>query len=1741
MSTQVRNFNDLYFTPENGIVEQIIAELAHSINCKNFVGYSSLRELHIKMGQNQKAVGIAFPYEWFSISNFPDTINFTIYTPACIKRKGFKYFESGFLLIQDQLSQIFIEFKSSTFKNNTKVKMNHFPYPSYMPSHYAESTKFMTYMMLVSFFYPCITIAQNIVAEKERQQKAILNTMGFKNSIHWLAWYTKSMILLMLCLLIIIIIFAIGSIYEFSNLICLIIVLIVYIHSLVFFAFFVSSFCFKSSWAALATLLLYLATGIPFVIVGAQRSSLASQVAASLGLNSALFYILDSVATMELQAVGVQWHTMAKTASYGHKLSIVAYMLIMFAVSWIEMIICLYIEGVRPGEFGVPQAWYYPCQKRYWCPRRYVPSVFYEEPILPMSSKNNSFSFSSPPRPTWINPHDRGQTDSQKSSKYQRINVEVRNISKTFGYREVVKDVSFNMYENEITALLGHNGAGKTTIILMLCGILPPTYGSVIINGFDIFSDRRFVKTNFGICPQHSVLFKGLSVKDHIYFFSRVKGYQKPEARMESDLYIGKLNLVDYRKRDALKLSGGNQRRLSLACALCGGSKIILCDEPSTGLDPRGRHDFWRLLQKEKLGRTVLMTTHLVEEVEILGDRIGIMTEGQLRCYGPLGFLKQSHNTSYTLSCEMAPKANVDRVTELVKRYVSTATFVIRGSDVNYKLPRNKIDKFSDLFRQLENNKMTLDIISYGLMDTGLEEIILNLDANQELRFRGGSDEDEKEKVDSGTQTMYSALAKTRGAPQPQAEIQLQPIIKKKEKKPKKKPEREKKPEPEESRKPPELKPKPFERLRVLPRRKGTCMSKWRAMMIKKAHHTSSHVLMFALILIIPLIYFFLVIVTGGLEKDSQISIIPTVFPLSLDYYNYDEMIILIEVNKGLNEERGDAYEESVGAAATVREVDSVFSYLFEAPPIVRRDIKRRFVCGASFNDSSVVTAWFNSDAFEHSAPIALNLVYNALGKVEIGSSFNIYVSRGQIEDFVVKHKTNTKAWVKHRSKRQDDVDYEDYTDNEIQESDDYILTEKPPMGPADTDYERPAPKPDLTSHMPISESSLVLYNEKDKMYLIFGAIIIITAYLALALSVFSVLVTEERVKKIKWLHEIQGLPPSFFWLSHFAWDLLIFSIFMLALSLALYKATIWYHVLIMLLLIGFACLPFVYVCSLMFRKPTTAFSMNFTIIVFTGGILFCALYLLRSAFGSSLFVIFPMYVGAFGLFKCLSWREYCEREILPPIDQLECNFGSCNVFCACKPENNWIEVWLLLIHGFVWVFFLWFSSYARDLIHIFTSRKSNRNWNYFDKDNRVLDEERRVALIPSYEHEEYPLIVDQVQKNYFRTKAVRLVSFAIKPGECFGLLGSKGAGKTSVFRMIVGETRMSAGNIYVKGNSLREHRIVAKKEMGYCPQFDTLHGFLTGRQTLKIYCLLMGVPKYDIKLVSEQLAYDFGFYNQLDQKINTYSGGTRRKLNVALAVNGGSVIVLDEPNNDVDPTTRNFLSHKIESVCKGGRAVLLTTNSIDEVNAMCSRVGFLVAGEMSCIGSFQSVRSEVTHINVLRVKFKSKPEEQKKDIKKFKADMQRLFPMAKLQESLDNYLRYHIHKNSATLSSLFYQMELKRNEGKLEDYSISQASLEQILMELNDVDSVVLVDSDTSEDSDEDKETNTVSRKPSQKNVVKEKAKEDAKNKEKTEQKRKKEENKKKGNKKSEKPIKKRPPTSSESTDSDEFVLEKS
>jgi len=117
-------------------------------------------ELYLQLMINRNAIGIAFPSEWYDIKSCPEVLNLTIFMPLSIKRKDFKYFESGFLLLQERISKIFIFFKNAGNGKIPRVLMNHFPYPSYVPNHYAESAKAMTYMTLISFFLPCITIAK---------------------------------------------------------------------------------------------------------------------------------------------------------------------------------------------------------------------------------------------------------------------------------------------------------------------------------------------------------------------------------------------------------------------------------------------------------------------------------------------------------------------------------------------------------------------------------------------------------------------------------------------------------------------------------------------------------------------------------------------------------------------------------------------------------------------------------------------------------------------------------------------------------------------------------------------------------------------------------------------------------------------------------------------------------------------------------------------------------------------------------------------------------------------------------------------------------------------------------------------------------------------------------------------------------------------------------------------------------------------------------------------------------------------------------------------------------------------------------------------------------------------------------------------------------------------------------------------------------------------------------------------
>lgn len=239
-----------------------------------------------------------------------------------------------------------------------------------------------------------------------------------------------------------------------------------------------------------------------------------------------------------------------------------------------------------------------------------------------------------------------------------------------FGSNEAVKSLNLNMYEGQITVLLGHNGAGKTTTMSMLTGMFPPTRGTAIVGGHDVRTSIQRVRDSMGLCLQHNVLFDNLTVREHLYFFGKLKGLASDQIDAEINNYIKLLELEDKIDARSSTLSGGMKRKLSVGMALCGSSKVVMLDEPTAGMDPSARRAIWNLLQKQKHGRTILLTTHFMDEADLLGDRIAIMSAGTLQCCGSSFFLKKRYGAGYYLIMDISPKCDTNDVTKLLQKHI---------------------------------------------------------------------------------------------------------------------------------------------------------------------------------------------------------------------------------------------------------------------------------------------------------------------------------------------------------------------------------------------------------------------------------------------------------------------------------------------------------------------------------------------------------------------------------------------------------------------------------------------------------------------------------------------------------------------------------------------------------------------------------------------------------------------------------------------------------------------------------------------------------------------------------------------------------------------------------------------------------------------------------------------------------------------------------------------------------------
>lgn len=247
----------------------------------------------------------------------------------------------------------------------------------------------------------------------------------------------------------------------------------------------------------------------------------------------------------------------------------------------------------------------------------------------------------------------------------------------------------------------------------MLTGVTPPSAGDATFHGLSIHDDMDEIRESLGICFQHDVLYPELSVQDHLEFYARIKGYTGETLADEVAAKIREVGLVDKKTTSSSALSGGMKRKLSVAISLLGDSSLVFLDELTSGMDPYSRRSTWEILMNNRQRRVMVLTTHFMDEADILGDRIAIMAEGELRCCGSALYLINQFDVGYNLTIVKEEHCDDAKVIDFVSRHIPSSRVLSNvGTEITFQLPLDSSSHFPTMFRHMDENLNKLQILS---------------------------------------------------------------------------------------------------------------------------------------------------------------------------------------------------------------------------------------------------------------------------------------------------------------------------------------------------------------------------------------------------------------------------------------------------------------------------------------------------------------------------------------------------------------------------------------------------------------------------------------------------------------------------------------------------------------------------------------------------------------------------------------------------------------------------------------------------------------------------------------------------------------------------------------------------------------------------------------------------------------------------------------------------------------------
>ncbi|TSK45874.1 ATP-binding cassette sub-family A member 1 [Bagarius yarrelli] len=1633
-----------------------------------------------------------------------------------------RYVWGGFSYLQDVIEQSIIRAVTGT-KEKTGVYIQQMPYPCYVDDIFLRvMSRSMPLFMTLAWMYSVAIIIKSVVYEKEARLKETMRIMGLDNGILWFSWFISSLIPLLMSAGLLVFALKMGNLLPYSDPGVVFLFLGSFAVVTIMQCFLISTAFSRANLAAACGGIIYFTLYLPYVLCVAweEYAGLPAKIIASILSPVAFGFGCEYFALFEEQGVGIQWSNLISSPMEGDDYSLTTSIILMYFDAFLYGVMTWYIEAVFPGQYGIPRPWYFPFTKSYW---------FGEEeqkhtPII-QGKKANA-----------------GAVCIEEEPGHLELGVYIKNLVKVYrhGKKLAVDDLTLGFYEGQITSFLGHNGAGKTTTMSILTGLFPPTSGTAYIMGKDIQSELSAIRQSLGVCPQHNVLFSMLTVEEHIWFYARLKGLSEEEVKDEMDQILYDTGLPHKRKSKTSELSGGMQRKLSVALAFVGGSKVVILDEPTAGVDPYARRGIWDLLLKYRAGRTIILSTHHMDEADILGDRIAIISHGKLCCVGSSLFLKTHLGTGYYLTLvkkdqeaslsssrnstttesyikkdeddsESSSDAGLGSDQEsdaataigLILKHVPNARMVEDlGHEITFVLPYEsaKDGAFVDLFHDLDDHLSALGISSYGVSDTTLEEIFLKVaeDSGVDTEMMSGD----------GTLPVRRRRRHAFGADHQSC---LKPLTE------------DENFDCNESEVEPDT--KETDHLNSTDGKGSYQVQGWSlmrqqfvALLWKRFLYARRSRKGFFAQIVLPAVFvcialvFSLIVPPFG--KYPSLALQPWMYEDQVTFISNDApedastqkllSALLDDPGFGTRCMKGEPVpdvpctmgDEDWSIPEVPDNVWEVFkneNWTMENPSpececscdgnkkmlpecpasagglpppqikISERDTLQNLT-GRNISDYLVKTyaqiigkslnnkVWVNEfryGGFSLGARSTQVLppaqeIDDTISRVR--EIFHLHKNSGTAADRFLKSlsafingldtKNNVKIWFNNKGWHSV-VSFLNVMNNGILRAN--LPPGKDPSKYGITAYNHPL---NLTKEQ-ISQVALVTTSVD-----VLVSICVIFAMSFVPAS-FVVFLIQERVSKAKHMQFISGVQPYLYWLANFIWDMcnyivpatLVIIIFMCFQQKAYVSSTNLPVLALLLLLYGWSITPLMYPASFLFNIPSTAYVVLTSVNILIGINGSVSTFVLELFGGDevggindilkNVLLIFPHFCLGRGLIDMVKNQAMA--------DALE-RFGENRFRSPLEWDMVGKNLFAMAVEGVVFFIITVLIQYR-----FFIKPKAVR-----PKLSPIGEEDEDVArerqkIMSGAGHGDI-LELRELTKVYERKEkpAVDRLCVGIPPGECFGLLGVNGAGKTSTFKMLTGDCAVTSGEAFLARKSILREIDEVHQNMGYCPQFDAINDLLTGREHLEFYAILRGVPEGEVCEVAEWGIRKLGLIKYADKAAGSYSGGNMRKLSTAMALIGGPpVVFLDEPTTGMDPKARRALWNCIHSIIKAGRSVVLTSHSMEECEALCTRMAIMVNGRFRCLGSVQHLKNRFGdgYTIVLKV---AGPDPDLQPVMKF---IELELPGSILKEKHRNMLQYQLPSSLTSLAHIFNILARHKDFLQIEDYSVSQTTLDQVFV----------------------------------------------------------------------------------------------